>query len=439
MNNRKQQILAFFIGVFTIVLIFEIFLRIIGTISQKSRETADNVIAGRQKDDFVILCLGNSYTLGIGAPAGSSYPDQLQRMFDKADTGRKVIVINRGVGCENTIELLSKLGNNINNIKPDIIVLQTGQVNGVNFCRYTEYLNRISSGELSLRRVGYFLNDLFSKIRTYKLLSLLVINVQTKNKSKKPLASYFRREIGQSDAELAIRSYDKNFFADEKKVKAAIKLFKKGIEESPAYPNSYAFIGRIYLYQNRYDKALEWFIKAVMSNPDFRKGKDVGEDNHGYQLIREMRMMAVAYHEERIVSKIDKFIAEFNRRYPENAENFFSLSRDNISSWVESDISEMVRIIRDRGIKIILQNYPLCPISQDCQYYNDAIGEVAVRLGVPLVDNGKIFKEVIDRGGKFEDYFISDGHCNSGGYRLMAANVYNKIIEEKILNVNKQR
>jgi len=437
MNNRKQQILVFFIGLFTILLIFEIFLRIIGTISQKSRETADNVIAGRQKDDFVILCLGNSYTLGIGAPVGSSYPDQLQRMLDKTGAGRKVIVINRGVGCENTIELLSKLESNINNINPDLIVLQTGQVNGANFCRYTEYLNRISSGRLSFKRMGYFLHDLFSKIRIYKLLSLLASNIQAKKNSERPSVFSRGRATGQMDIELAIRSYDKNFFADKQKVKTAIEMFKKGIEESPAYPNSYAFIGRIYLYQNKYDKALEWFIKAVMSNPDFRRGKDVGEDNHGYQLIREMRMMAAAYHEERIVNKIDKFIAEFSRKYPRNAENLLSLSRDNISSWVESDISEMVRIIRSRGIKIILQDYPLCPISQDCRYYNDAIREVAVRLEVPLVDNEKIFQEIIGKGGKFEDYFIADGHCNSGGYQLMAVNVYNKIIEEKILNVNK--
>jgi hypothetical protein len=107
--------------------------------------------------------------------------------------------------------------------------------------------------------------------------------------------------------------------------------------------------------------------------------------------------------------------------------------------WVESDIAESIKIIRRRGIKVILQNYPLCPISSDRKFYNDAIDDVAARLHVPLVNNERIFQEVINKGGKFEDYFIADGHCNSRGYQLMATNVYNKILEEGILNINRHK
>ncbi|MDD5115937.1 MAG: tetratricopeptide repeat protein [Candidatus Omnitrophica bacterium] len=438
MGIKKKRILVFFVGLFTVFAVLETSLRIIGYNYQKARETSVRGLRSKGKDGFTILCLGNSFTLGIGAPAGQSYPDHLQRIFNLNNPDMKVIVVNRGVGCENTTELLGKLKGHIENIRPDLIILQTGQVNGVNFCRYTEYLNRISPCRFSFGRAIYSLHDLLCKIRTYKLLSLLTANLKDKHKSERPLAEYQRRDIGQMDAELAIRSYDKDFFADEKKVKEAISLFKKGIEESPNYPNSYAFIGRIYLYQGNYDKALKWFIKGVMANPDFRKNVDAGEDNHNYRLIREMREVAVSRHEARIVKKIDEFTSEFSKKYPGSAENLLSLSRNNISAWVESDIEEAVRICRDRGVKIILQDYGLCPISSDCKFYNDAIRNVALHLQVPLVDNEKIFQEIMDKGGKPEDYFIADGHCNSNGYRLMAVNVYDKIIEEKIIPSNKQ-
>jgi lysophospholipase L1-like esterase len=90
-----------------------------------------------------------------------------------------------------------------------------------------------------------------------------------------------------------------------------------------------------------------------------------------------------------------------------------------------------------------LQTYPyrikshgLFTAGYDIREINDILRDVAVRFKIPLVDNEKIFKETKDQGtGDNEGYFVADGHCNSQGYKLIAVNVYNKIIEAGILDM----
>jgi hypothetical protein len=60
-----------------------------------------------------VLCLGNSYTVGIGAVPEMSYPAQLERMLRKDITHQDVVVINKGRCVQSTGELLSDLKSNI--------------------------------------------------------------------------------------------------------------------------------------------------------------------------------------------------------------------------------------------------------------------------------------------------------------------------------------
>ena len=138
-------------------------------------------------------------------------------------------------------------------------------------------------------------------------------------------------------------------------------------------------------------------------------------------------------HEE-IRGKIDKWFDEFKRTNP---EILLTPDDSGIKSWVESDIIEMIRIIRSKNIKIVLQTYPYRIKTHglfdrhEIQEINDIIRDVALRFKIPLVDQGKVFQETKDpRTGDNEEYFVADGHCNSRGYKLMAVNLYNKINEQ---------
>ena len=151
MNNKKQQILTFLMGLFTILMLLEAGLRIVSYSYQNSRAVPDGSVIHKQKNSFVILCLGNSYTFGAGAPWGESYPDQLQRLFNERTGLKKVAVINGGEISENTAELLDKLETRINNTKPDLIILQTGYPDWWNFYKYSSYLRRTATDRLSFK------------------------------------------------------------------------------------------------------------------------------------------------------------------------------------------------------------------------------------------------------------------------------------------------
>jgi len=110
------------------------------------------------------------------------------------------------------------------------------------------------------------------------------------------------------------------------------------------------------------------------------------------------------------------------------------LENAEISRWAESDIIEIVKIIQSRNIKIILQNYP-ASTKFHAGKIDGILKNVAVRFNIPFVNNNWMFKKMIAaQGAKIDtEYFVPDGHCNGRGYKVMATNVYNKIIEERML------
>jgi lysophospholipase L1-like esterase len=124
----------------------------------------------------------------------------------------------------------------------------------------------------------------------------------------------------------------------------------------------------------------------------------------------------------------------------------------NTLAWVESDINEMVKIIRSENMDLILQNYP--PSSRRAydktiklnkyvtilfHQINNVLRNTATELNVPFIDNEKLFLELYNRGYKEEEYFekimgVQGTHFNEKGYEAMARFVYDKIIEEGFIN-----
>ena len=100
---------------------------------------------------------------------------------------------------------------------------------------------------------------------------------------------------------------------------------------------------------------------------------------------------------------------------------------DHIKKWVDNDQwlesrnrklwEELIQFCEEKGIQIVLQNYPT-------QYpaANALLEEVAKKHQIPLVDNKKIFAELVAKYS-YEKYFADDDHCTPEGYRVMAQNV----------------
>lgn len=410
----------FFLGLFTVLFLLEISLRVTGFIYQKKWALSNKVSSPNGGNSYIVLCLGNSFTLGVGAPFGKRYPDYLQQLLDDKFNKNIIRVINGGVNCENSAELLDKLEANINRLKPDLIILQTGQPNFSNYYKYRNYLRRQN---INIKNLPFFLNDFFYNSRIFRLLLLLQDNIKSKNTAKHWHESYQEETYVEFREQLWLNN--RQYFSSKEKANEAIAVFKEAIIFDPASPASYDFIGQVYLQQNNYEEALAWFIKAIKVDPGYR---DINGENKAYLHIRDMREMNKVGWNKVIDEKINFFIKNFEKTDPYHSSNLMFLTDYEITRWVQSDIHEIIRIIRKNNIKMILQNYP----EKEKAIFgliNSILLSTAKDLKVPFVDNALVFQKMQDSGVKIKDYFALDNHCNAKGYKVMAKNVYDKILE----------
>src|SRR5438132_7639333 len=75
----------------------------------------------------VILAYGDSLTAGFGTPAGSTYPDQLQRKLD--ELGFRYRVVGMGISGDTTSGGLARLKPAFDT-KPSIVILELGANDG---------------------------------------------------------------------------------------------------------------------------------------------------------------------------------------------------------------------------------------------------------------------------------------------------------------------
>ena len=113
-----------------------------------------------------ILCLGDSFTYGIGAGFSNSYPSQMQGILSQS-IDREIDVINGGIPSANSAIVLNKLKTFLERIKPDIVVVMTGHNDSWNF--------RNIRNELGWR---IRLKSFFFRSRFGKLIAIGVHNLQ---------------------------------------------------------------------------------------------------------------------------------------------------------------------------------------------------------------------------------------------------------------------
>ena len=95
------------------------------------------------KGSAVVLCIGDSFVSGFGAPKGFSFPDYLKTLFEQR--GIDLQVVNAGITGQNSAELLAVLPTEIGRFPPGIVILQTGLDNFIDHSGYGAYVARISA------------------------------------------------------------------------------------------------------------------------------------------------------------------------------------------------------------------------------------------------------------------------------------------------------
>ncbi|MCX5657299.1 MAG: tetratricopeptide repeat protein [Candidatus Omnitrophica bacterium] len=213
----------------------------------------------------------------------------------------------------------------------------------------------------------------------------------------------------------------------------AIECYKKAVEICPKEIGVYTGVGMAYLLKGDTENARHWLNKALELKPNYA--------TYGHMLIsllnRNNKWQDGKGCTEAIVL-FSKFIATdpVARDFLKMVKNTKKYAKEQ-STWISLDTENIIQICKNNGIKIILVNY-----SRDDDpgnaIANSILEKIALEHSIPFVNNYKVFQELFSKGEIKHDYFVRDGHPNAKGYALMARNIYNVIIEQKMFDINKR-
>ncbi len=202
--------------------------------------------------DRVILCLGDSFTYGIGAGFDESYPAHLQRMIhDRHPEG--VRVVNLGHPYMDSTSLLAALPDNLEKWNPDAVLLLVGYNN-----RFREHAKPdAKSAELFFKRI-------FGRLKIYQLLRIIRINLQVDPNSRieatvpplepREVAGFLATDLRYAKVAMVFEPFAKDGIAIPEPVDG------DGVERQIAY-------GLYLMCVSRAGEAGDYFRAALKSDP----------------------------------------------------------------------------------------------------------------------------------------------------------------------------
>lgn len=206
------------------------------------------------------------------------------------------------------------------------------------------------------------------------------------------------------------------------KVQEMIALATKNDRESDEIVNFMTFyrfeLARWHRENLHYDEAIDWYLKAIALDPD--------ADYFFFELNKIFDLQS------RYTSKMlyDKLVALSDENpdigLSQMYRNHLKLYRDKqkwedgIGEWLRHDLDAIAALCRERGVKLIIQKYPISyPLA------NSVIEETAAKYGLPLVDHLARFQGLEPKS----DFFYDDDHCTAAGHRIMAENILETLVK----------
>lgn len=374
--------------------------------------------------DFIILCIGDSFTYGLGAPSDESYPKQLQHILNKAAPERHIKVINLGIPGYSSSQCLRYLKQEVDSYEPKIVLIMAGLNNCWNFMdsSYFRIKQFRYSNPLDFRMKS--IDALLCRLKTYKLIKIFFLNLTARMKSKEPL--YKENPLPEMKFQIPLRSDELTKllnqglrYFEEGKYDLSEALYRKALELAPHDFESHWFMGRFYILKGQREKAKEELILAAKYAPhpytitciladlqDRHQPRNSKEFQEFASLIKKLRSYWVEkFGEEYIHRIIDPVIS-----YEEN----------DLVKVLAYDFEEMANYLRQKKLKLVVLTYPF-PATR-FRFPENIYYRLSRYLDLPLVDNASAFNKYINIY-RYEELFSADGHCTSKGYGLIAENV----------------
>jgi lysophospholipase L1-like esterase len=433
-TTLRQRLGLIIFGIILALVCVELLLRAGGLVFLFYRgQLGNNFAQGSQA--YRILCLGDSFTQGIGAGKDEDYPSQLQKLLNSLGLPEKFIVINKGIAGQNSSELLADLDINLNIYTPDLVIVLTGMNDGHN-----THLHHLALGKNDLFSV---FKSWISTLRVYKLMAILCI-AEDENYRKRGMFSEKNRKTDGCAAEgeinklLASKEYEKlttlliekmnqdniwkyiNVAKLTDSPRIIERVINKGIEISP-HDDPWLFLTLAKLYQselrpNRAEGMFEYilrkypkssfirfeFAEFYISQSRFLEAREL--------LLNEVKLHGKSERAQQLLSACDNKDKSIYGRGNQEYIMFPHYITD-------LNAAKIKKKIRDRGINLIILSYP-----QGSRLSKEIIQDVF------YVDNFQVFSKMPERERE-SLLSVDNHHCNGNGYKLMAKNVLECMLE----------
>jgi len=316
-----------------------------------------------------------------------------------------------------------------------------------------------------------YIHDYLNRIRVYKFVRLLLLDVQEKNRNKDHMGSQAMEDEEENPTDPGGRRLQTGLYESDSRPKGyrgectvgaeyrfngnwdkshevllqhsekgvlsaacynmvgsvyrernqpdqAIPWFRRGIEQDPTYYENYEEIGGILFEKGQLEESLRWFKRGIgQADPNFLHDQSYISISLVFKEAGKIREAAQFFEREKKrldgnSPKLAELVGDYQLMFSENVNS------DTIHDWITSDLEKIVELCRKYDARVVLQNYPFEP------EVNHIFGRVAEKRGTLFVNHQKIFKRYIHDGVRDPEVFVPDGHPNMKGYRMMAENLF---------------
>lgn len=411
-----------------------------------------------------ILCLGDSFTYGVGAGFSNSYPAQMRDILQQA-TQKEVTIINGGISSSNSAIVLNKLKIFLERIEPDIVVVMTGHNDSWNFRNIRNKFGwriRLKSF-FSLSRVGKLIaigvHNMQYAICQNKYLTPKENNAKAKDNPRTiegliAKANAMRSQKLFNEASLV---YEKILANNPRNAAAllemgrnykmaqdynrALRMLELSLAIELQRPSIYAEIEDIFIKKGSFSRAVSFYSRMMLRYPENERIKRSLVNNYmhwGDELYFKNDYAGVLFCYQRAVALDPENAGIYNRIYYNKALEYddtllFASITDRVKSEQKnrsgrnvvdeitaSNLREMAELCKMKGISLIISGYP--------EIMYEVLIKVAGEYNLVLVDHTAVFKSGVVKKNP-QKYFTADRHCTKEGYKLVAANIAAVIID----------
>jgi tetratricopeptide (TPR) repeat protein len=461
----KRKLIALLLGVFTMVMMMEIVLNLIG-IAVVQLQQHVNKIRVPHAATYRILCLGDSTTY-------MQYPVSLKKLLLKRYSSATFSVIDKSMPCANSSYLDAIVRESIADYQPHLIIIMTGnndRINGID--------NYFRSAPSSYW--GWFKERWHSPFKISKLITLVrqefliavhwsAIRTQAPPISpRRGWVPHAAARIHLTDAQIArykiLMEKGRRYFAADKLIQAQ-QIFEKASSVWPNQMDPYYYLVNIMIRQSRAGQAECVIKKLITTLPDapsalsfaawFYLNNTTDRDaviRYASQAIacdptyfEPYELLIALYrrigHHDKIASVLEKAYGEIGlnerllgalavQRWEQKkyaaAEDYFHLAAEyrahtTDASAIRSLFETTIREARPRKITVVAMQYPMRSIND----LSAILGHLS--KDVVFIDNEHIFKSALKKevfSAYFVDQFAGDfGHCTDKGNSLIAENI----------------